>query len=403
MENEKQYRTLIISNKPPYPVIDGGCYAMSKFEQLLRNVTNELYYFSVSTHKHPFTQSSLLPNYWELNNNYFNSVIDTKVKPKHVAGFLSGSSLRANRFYDAHTLQSIIKVIQDKKIEVVIFESIYAAVYLDEIKKITGIKVFIRSHNIEHHIWQQFAKGLKGLKKSVLNAENERLKKLEDYLLKTSDGNIFISENDENYYLKNSSEKRSITLPVQLGISKNISDTPHHPLRLFHIGAMDWLPNVEGVEYFIKEVFPAIRNLFPEVELHLAGKAMPHSFHQYASNYIFIHGEVKDAGEFMQQNDVLIVPLLSGSGIRIKILEAMSYGKPVITTHAGIQGINATHQHEILLANSTEEWLAAIEYVNRADHYKNIIDNAIAFLQQHYSEAALQKKYINFIKRYTNN
>lgn len=401
MENVLPHNVLIISNKPPYPIVDGGCFAMSKFEQLMRKVAQKVYYFSISTPKHPLKEEAL-PEYWTLHQNYFNSYIDTKVKPKHVGGFLVGNSLRAKRFYQAETATTIVQLIKEKNIQAVIFESIYAAVYLNDIKKHTSVNTFIRSHNIEHQIWEQYADNKTGLKKTVLLAENKRLKTLEDELLSNTTGNIFISDADAEYYHSLTKKNNYTIVATQLNNNTQTSQTPALPLRLFHIGAMDWLPNLEGVENFIQHMFPAIINHHDKVELHLAGKSMPAYFDQYASNQIKIHGEVKNATDFMNQYDVLIVPILSGSGIRIKILEAMALGKPVITTPIGIEGIPATHQQNILLANTTSEWIEAIEYLKIPGNYQHISSNGLKLIEQNYSENVLLEKLTNFIRSQLN-
>lgn len=401
MENVVPHNVLIISNKPPYPIVDGGCFAMSKFEQLMRKVAQEVYYFSISTPKHPFKEEAL-PDNWTLHKDYFNSFINTKVKPKHVGEFLVGNSLRAKRFYQAETSSSIVQLIKEKNIQVVIFESIYAAVYLNDIKKHTSVNTFIRSHNIEHQIWEQYADNKTGLKKTVLLAENKRLKKLEDELLSNTTGNIFISDADAEYYHSQTKKKNYTIVATQLNNNTKTSQTPAQALRLFHIGAMDWLPNLEGVENFIQYLFPAIIKHQNTVELHLAGKSMPAYFDQYASSHIKIHGEVKNATDFMNQYDVLIVPILSGSGIRIKILEAMALGKPVITTRIGIEGIPATHQQNILLANTASEWIEAIEYLKIPGNYQHISTNGLKLIEQNYSENVLLEKLTNFIRSQLN-
>jgi len=401
LENELPHNVLIISNKPPYPIVDGGCFAMSKFEQLLKDKTKQLYYFSISTNKHPFKKEAL-PSYFKLNENYFNSYINTKVQPKHITSFIAGNSLRAKRFYSPQTLQSIIQLIQNKNIDIVIFESIYSAVYLNEINKMAGVKTFLRAHNIEHHIWSKYSIEKSGLKKTIFEAENKRLKTLEDELLFNTTGNIFISNNDGEYYKNKTNKNNFIVLPTQLSTHPAIAKPTPNKLRLFHIGAMDWLPNVEGVEHFIQQIFPSILQKYPLVELHLAGKSMPAYFHKYASNNIFIHGEVDDATTFINQFDVLVVPILTGSGIRIKILEAMALGKPVITTQAGIEGIPATNQQQVIIVNNTNEWISGIDFLNTPTQYQNILTNALKFIEENYSEKFLQEKLINFIKSQLN-
>lgn len=377
--------------------MDGGCYAMSKFEQLLRNEFEELNYFAISTQKHPFNENAL-PDYWKLNKNFFTGKINTTVKSKHVAQFLIGKSLRAKRFYCTDIRNSILQIIRNKKIDLVVFESVYSAVYLNDILKQGNIKTILRSHNVEHLIWEKYAGRLKGFKKRVMDSETTRLQSFEEHVWKTVDANIFISDKDLEYYHSNIDDGRAVVIPVQMKPERHQPTFNPTRIRLFHIGAMDWTPNLEGVEHFIKDIFPKLVEKFPGIELHIAGKSMPESFKQYESSNLTVHGEVKDSNAFMKANDVLVVPVYSGGGIRIKILEAMSLGKPVISTSVGIDGIPAKLRNEFMLANEVDEWLAAVDYLKDANNYHKIASQAYELIDSRYSEKALKEKLINFIK-----
>jgi glycosyltransferase involved in cell wall biosynthesis len=399
LENVLPHNVLIISNKPPYPTVDGGCYAMAKFEQLIQHSCREIYYFALSTQKHPFHEVAL-PEPWVLDQNFFTEKIDTRIQNKHVLKYMAGSSIRASRFYSKPIEKKILDLIKEKKIDVVIFESIYAAVYMKAIRKVGDTKVFIRSHNIEHQIWEKHFEHMpRGMKRLAFRSETTRLANFEEHCLQLSDGNIFISENDEQWYNETLAGTNGIYIPVQMRSQYHEARKEKKNLQLFHIGAMDWLPNVEGIKKFIEHIFPEIIEKYPAIELHLAGKAMPASFNEYKSSNIFIHGQVENAEAFIAKFDVLIVPIESGSGIRIKVLEAMAAGKPVISTATGISGIHAENKKEFLLADDTDSWIRAIEYLSDPLQYQYISNEAIDLLERSYSEKALLTQLIPFIKK----
>jgi glycosyltransferase involved in cell wall biosynthesis len=101
---------------------------------------------------------------------------------------------------------------------------------------------------------------------------------------------------------------------------------------------------------------------------------------------IYCYGEVEDANEFMSNYDALVVPLFSGSGIRIKILEAMSMGIPVISSDIGISGIPAENNIHYLKANSTDDYLSAVnDLIHNNDLYHHLSENEIVFISDHYS------------------
>ena len=135
------------------------------------------------------------------------------------------------------------------------------------------------------------------------------------------------------------------------------SDQP----ELFHLGSMNWMPNVEGLEWFLEDVFPAILEKFPSLTFTMAGRSIPESLQRFASDHVIIAGEVESANEFMLSKDIMIVPLLSGSGIRIKIIEGMALGKTIITTSIGAEGLNVENGKHIFIADTAEEFIAVIE------------------------------------------
>lgn len=391
-------KILIIANKPPYPSIDGGCFAMAKFEQLVRKTGSDIFYFAISTPKHPFQENSW-PKPWELNKNLFTEFINTGVRNKHVLKYLAGSSIRAVRFYTRSCEEKILNIIKEKNINTVIFESIYAAVYLRSIQKNTGAKTYIRAHNIEHKIWERFYDGMpRGLKKLAYKSETTRLIGFENDCLEACTGNIFISDDDEHHYRTELNKTNSIVIPLQMDPAPPVNRDKQIPLELFHLGAMDWLPNVEGVTHLMTSIYPAIHEAHSNIKLHLAGKAMPQEFYEYASDHVTVEGKIEDAQSFISKYDVLVVPIRSVSGIRIKILEAMAAGKPVISTSAGIEGINAVSGTHFLLANEPGEWIKAIEFLSVSSQYNMIANNALSYIRENYSELTLLKKLETFIK-----
>ncbi|MBK7964297.1 MAG: glycosyltransferase [Bacteroidetes bacterium] len=159
--------------------------------------------------------------------------------------------------------------------------------------------------------------------------------------------------------------KLGADLPIHIapvGIDTNdypINKEPN-PTLVFHIGAMDWLPNIEGIEWFFEKVWPIVKAKFPAAQLALAGKKMPESIKAYQSNSIEVNDFVTDNIAFIGNGGIMIVPLFSGSGMRVKIVEGMAMQKAIVTTSIGAEGIAGVDGRDFLIGNTAEEFASNI-------------------------------------------
>ena len=136
-----------------------------------------------------------------------------------------------------------------------------------------------------------------------------------------------------------------------------IQEPPNH---ILHLGAMNWTPNVQGVTWLKDEVWPSVHEVLPNARLLLAGRNMPESWESDADRGIRILGEVDSAEDTYDTPCAVVVPLHAGSGMRIKLAEALASGRPVITTSKGMEGLALTHEEHVIVANTTEDMQAAL-------------------------------------------
>ena len=142
-------------------------------------------------------------------------------------------------------------------------------------------------------------------------------------------------------------------------VQRNKYEVKEKP-TLYHIGSMNWMPNEEGIHWFLKNVWDKIAKRESDLILNLAGRHMPKWLTNLRKKNINVVGEVPDAREFIRNNDIAIVPLLSGSGIRIKIIESMAMGRTVITTMVGAEGIQYSEYENIIIADSPAKMVEVI-------------------------------------------
>jgi glycosyltransferase involved in cell wall biosynthesis len=133
------------------------------------------------------------------------------------------------------------------------------------------------------------------------------------------------------------------------------------PPRVFFVGTMFYRPNYLAARFLAHEVFPLIRRDVPDATCHLAGKTNDRDYsdlHRPEAG-VYMHGFVKDVRPHFEESQILVVPLSVGSGTRIKILEAMATGTPVVSTAIGAEGLECSHGENILIANSASDLAAA--------------------------------------------
>ena len=150
---------------------------------------------------------------------------------------------------------------------------------------------------------------------------------------------------------------------VPFGIDLNkyhIDDTYLEKPSLFHIGAMDWRPNADGINWFLKSIWLKVISKHSSIKLYLAGRNMPDWLLQLKMQNVVIEGEVPDSHQFINSKSIMIVPLNSGGGMRVKIIEGMAFGKTIISTSIGAEGIDYEDGKNIIIANTENEFEAAI-------------------------------------------
>jgi len=389
-------RVLHITNKPIFPLIDGGCVASNELQRVLIHAEFEVKYITISTPKHPFS----LGNFPEKRVGIVQPehvFIDTSIRLKSaIKSVITNQSYPVSRFYSSEFASKIKEQLELNPVGLVILDSIFVLPYLSIIRKFSTAKIFVRAHNVEHQLWQQQIKLESNFfKKWILKKLVSDLKKFEISNLKLVDGILCISQSDQETYSKLGIQTPMITLPISMKERDNKVD--YSKKSLFFIGAMNWLPNQQALDWLMNSIFPAIQVRIPGVELHIAG-SFSENIKTKNSN-IKLHGKVADASHFMQNHGVLIAPFKSGSGVRVKLLEAMNLGVPTLSTSIGFQGIPIeSGTHCICLDTEKEMIDTAFFLLENEEKRKEIGENARIFAQQNYSIQAIKEQFIAFFK-----
>jgi len=360
----KNRRILIITNRVPYPLKDGGNLAMHAMIEGYHNVGMEVFLFSMNTSRHYVAVEELPGLFKEIRFETFDIDTDIKIFPSLKNYLLSKQPNQAERFFDKDFERKLLAAIEDFEPDIIQLESIYLSVYLPSIRAASKAFVTTRLHNIEYQIWEKLANETTNkFKRIYLRDLAARIKKFEMNAWKESDLLISIADMDADVV-------RSLGINAAIhvapfGVDTNISPTVPEDEKWvgYHIGAMDWMPNAEAVTWFLENVWKDLHKTLPDFEFHFAGRNMPASFKKYQGDGIVCAGEVPDAKAFIADKKILIVPLQAGSGIRVKIMEAIAAEKLVISTTIGMQGINGLEDGKhFLLAETAEDFIKQIKF-----------------------------------------
>jgi len=400
-------RILQIFNRFPWPLKDGGAIANYNESKGYINAGVELCMASLNTSKH-FVTVEDLPGDLKNNAEIHLSYIDNRIKPKDAfLNLFKNTSYHVDRFISKDFEQLLIEICATHTFDVVVFESVFVAPYLPVVRAHSKATCVLRQHNIEYKIWENLADNCTNiLKRSYLRLLASRLKKYELSVLNSFDGITVFTQTDLDML-----KADKCTIPVGIfpfGIDTDALISKQDNIEmpsLFHLGSMDWLPNQEAMIWFIQEVWFDVSVKYPDLHFYLAGRNIPMHFFDYNNqNNMRVLGEVENAHELMNNKAIMIVPLFSGSGIRVKILEGMALGKCIISTHLGAQGIDAVAGEEILFANSAEAFKSQIQFL--MEHPNEIIrigNNAQELVRTKYNNALLIQQKLQFYTQISNN
>lgn len=357
-------RILQLTKKFPYPIADGECLAIDHLAKAFHELGHEVSLLAMNTARHPAdirAGAAALRHYHQV----ISAPVDNRIKPMEALYNLlcSRESYHVKRFVSTAYAETLAGILQEHPFDVVQLETLYLAPYIPVIRQHTAARVVMRAHNVEHEIWERIAEGSSALKRWYLRRMTSRLKLYEAETVNDSDLMVAISERDLERFRSMGMRIPGVVTPIGMDMRRYTPDDSSFaaPQSLSFIGSLDWMPNQEGLRWFLQEVWtPKIRPRFPNLQFHIAGRNAPEWLRQLQVPGVVLHGEVDSAPDFIRAHPIMVVPLLSGGGMRAKALEGMALGKAVLSTPVGMEGIEAVHGKNCLLAATPQAMAEAV-------------------------------------------
>ncbi len=288
-------------------------------------------------------------------------------KVRGILNLLKGRSISQGYFYHPDFEQAVDAWILSESYDAVICFSSPMAGYLMKIISDSELppstRLIMDFCDLDSDKWLQYAGKSSFPMNFVYRVEGRRLLAFEKMVSKAFHHSVFVSATEADLFLKAFPRADHLTV-VPNGVDYSYFDpeqvapfeAENHPMLMFS-GAMDYYANVEGVSWFVKEIFPRIRKEFPGAKFYIVGSNPDQKVkdleHQPG---VSVTGFVEDIRQYYKAADLCVIPLTIARGVQNKILEAMSMEKPIVTTSMAVQGIEATSGKELLVADTSEDF-----------------------------------------------
>lgn len=395
---------LILCSRIPFPLHDGGNLAVHNiFEGLLQaGVRTSMLAMNTSRH---WVAPDSLPEIFSRLQQLVTVPVDNRIKPvAALVSLLEGSSYNLKRFISKDYEQALIALLQSDTFDVIILEGLFVTPYTSVIRKYSNAKICYRQHNIEFEIWERLAQDESNIvKRWYLQRLAAALRKYESETLNNYDSVAAISPIDAGRYQAMGCHLPIVNIPfgVQVEQLDEGAVAFEAPLQFYHIGAMDWQPNVDAMIWLLNEVWPQVMKQIPNACLHLAGRRMPEMFFKHHWPGVKVYGEVEDAAAFESDKHILLVPLHSGGGLRIKVLHAMARAKAVIATTIGMQGLEeAVDGRHFIRADEAVSFAdACVKLYNNVSLAQHMAEQARQLVASHYSQREIIKDLIGHLQQ----
>lgn len=395
------FRILQITNRIPFPLHDGGSLAVQAMLDLQEQIPCAVRLFSPNASRNRVHVHDLPAQFF---NRYrlWTFDLNTDLMPFSMfANWLySKESYHCVRFMQPIVGHELRRILTGESFDIIQLEGPFLGGWLPLIREHSDASIILRAHNVEHEIWSELAACTGNpLKRAYLKSQSDRLAEFEIRLAQSVDGILAISNATAQFFRTHTPKHVEI-----LGsfIPARPKPKPVQPDRLKHLsflGSLDWLPNLEAVHHLLDSWWPVLHRKCPDMQLHIAGKNFPNTLMQKKIEGVMMHGAVPDAESFLRLHPVVVVPLRSGSGIRIKSLEALTLGLPMISTAKGVEGLNLKADVHYLPAENAHEFVHQAERLRSQPRLALDLGNAgRSYVSAHYGVQVLTHKLSDFYR-----
>jgi len=375
-------KILQLTPRIPYPPDDGGKIGIFGITKYLAQRGHEITLLSIAPSQN--SDISGLREYCKVET----AVMKTTNSYKGMfSSLFSQTPYTISKYHGRAVLNKLKDLLQRNRFDIVHVDHLHMAYYGKFIKKKFNLPVVLREHNVESTIWERYCQEiLNPLAKVYAQLQFKKLYRYESRIVEDFDRCLMITEKDKERIKRMNPAVKACVIPAGVDTSYfHPLDVPIEPYSIVSVASMDWLPNIEGVLWFYSTTWSLVKKRIPQVKLYIVGKNPPTEVEGLAGKDIIVTGFVRDVREYMAKAAVFIVPLRSGGGMRIKILNALAMGKAVVSTSVGCEGIDVENGRNICIANTEKEFAERIiELLEDESKRKELGEKGLNLIRQKY-------------------
>ena len=298
--------------------------------------------------------------------------------------FFSSHSYWYNFISSKSFQRDLNKLLKEEDFDIVLTE--FASMGNFELE--TDAITILDAHNVEYDNFRRMSTlNWSFLRKKFYESEYKKVKSEEIKTFNKYDVVFATSERDKEIIKSHANETKHYVIPngVDTSFFSPNHDVKPEPYNIVFTGAMSYLPNQDGILFFLEKVFPFIKKEVPEAKIYVVGSKPPDRLKKYASDDVIITGFVDDVRPYIDKSSVFVVPLNMGSGTRLKVVEAMSMKKPIVSTSIGCEGIEVEDGTNIIIRDEPEEFAnAVIELMNNEKLSQKLVRNGFDLVKSKY-------------------
>jgi sugar transferase (PEP-CTERM/EpsH1 system associated) len=277
-------------------------------------------------------------------------------------GLLRGRPLIQSMHYDSNLAKEVHRLTSQESYDIIHVEFSFMAPYLAFVSPWSRAKKVLSMHNVESIRFARELKFARGARRLALLSDHILFKSWEEKLVRQFDGVLAVSRSEQAWIRQHAPAAVIELAPNGVdSVYFSVSDESRANRSIVFTALMNYPPNVDAALWFCDEILPIIHSRDPQVSFKIVGdKAGTEVFALAQRKGVHVTGRVPDIRPHLADSLAVVVPLRSGGGTRLKILEAMAMGRPVVSTYQGAEGLEATDGVNILLADTPEKFASHI-------------------------------------------